>query len=220
MNETIIQILLLIHIIFGGLGLVVGSIVFFKKKGDKVHRILGLIFFWSMLLSGLSAISLALIKDKSFLFAVGAMTVYATLSGVRYLKMAKQQENIKPAIADWIISSSVLVCGGWFLYFGIQQFLKGASFGIVFIVFGTLTVLAFRQDLANYRGKSAFKNYALLMHIQRMGAAYIAAFTAFLVVNAHHIPLPLPGFVYWLLPAVLFSPILSRWTKKYRIKKA
>jgi hypothetical protein len=72
-----------------------------------------------------------------------------------------------------------------------------------------------RNDLKIYSGKIKFENYWLLIHIQRMIAGYIAALTAFLVVNNTY----LPSIVAWLLPTVIFTPLIFYWSKKNAVKK-
>jgi hypothetical protein len=49
-------------------------------------------------------------------------------------------------------------------------------------------------------------------HIAGMGTAYVAMLTAFYVDNGPHLPLwdHLPTFAFWLLPAAIGTPIISR----------
>jgi hypothetical protein len=216
--EQILSILLYIHALSGGLGLLSGTLVFILKKGNEKHVLIGRIFFWTMLLSGVSALILALLKERSFLLAVGVMTVYSIISGVRYLHIHKSSPVFKATILDWVNTAFIAISGCWFLYFGSKLLISGESFGIVFVVFTFLCLSSFREDYLNFNGKAKQKNFWLLMHISRMGGAYIASFTAFLVVNAHHIPLEIPGFIYWLLPAAIFTPLIVKWTRKNEIK--
>jgi hypothetical protein len=62
------------------------------------------------------------------------------------------------------------------------------------------------------------KNYWLLAHLQRMTGGYIAATTAFLVVNAQYSPVVLPSVVVWLLPTVILTPLTIAFSKKYKVK--
>jgi len=69
------------------------------------------------------------------------------------------------------------------------------------------------QDFRNYKSQNSIKNFWLLVHIQRMIGSYIAAATAFLVVNNTI----LPGIVAWLLPTVILVPLIFKWSNKYKI---
>jgi len=54
------------------------------------------------------------------------------------------------------------------------------------------------------------------IHIQRLLGAFIASFTAFLVVNLEYLPDFIPGWTYWLLPTLLITPLISYWVRKYK----
>ena len=92
----------------------------------------------------------------------------------------------RPTIVDWALSTGMLLSGLAFIVFGTSKFINGNSFGIVFIVFAILGLLSVKTDFYNYKGKPKEKNYWLIAHLQRMTAGYIAATTAFLVVNFHY----------------------------------
>lgn len=72
-----------------------------------------------------------------------------------------------------------------------------------------------RKDIKLYKGNNTVKNYWLLIHIQRMIGAYIAALTAFLVVNNTY----LPSLAAWLLPTVILTPLIFYWSKMYANKQ-
>lgn len=96
------------------------------------------------------------------------------------------------------------------------------------VVFGTATVLAamrWRQDYYLFIiGTVAFSAATIgyqhrrrhrpgdTGHIAGMGTAYVAMLTAFYVDNGPHLPLwdHLPTFAFWLLPAAVGAPIISR----------
>jgi hypothetical protein len=109
------------------------------------------------------------------------------------------------------------LAGVLFLALGINAMVQGNTFGIVYIVFGFISLLFVRTDLSNYRGKASTRNYWLLAHLQRMTGGYIAALTAFLVVNSSSLPSFIPGVVYWLLPTAILTPLIIRWSRKYAV---
>ena len=56
-------------------------------------------------------------------------------------------------------------------------------------------------------------------HLSRMLGAYIATWTAFVVVNFHHLGLPPSfGILAWLLPGFLGGFGIARWTRLYLAK--
>ncbi len=213
----IFKVFLFLHIIGGSVGLLTGMLNILRKKGDKGHKQVGRIFFLSMSTAGFSALVLSCIHPNYFLFMIGVFTLYLVGTGQRYLKR-KQQNNIYSNKMDWIISFLMLLSAILFLAMGILSLIKSNLFGLVFITFGILGLLFVKQDFINYSGKSAIKNYYIIGHLQRMAGGFIAALTAFLVVNAKFFPEQIPGFIYWLLPTFVLTPLIIKWSRKFEIK--
>ena len=113
-----------------------------------------------------------------------------------------------------MLTSAMILFALFFIVYGITLLINHINFGIVLLVFGLISIQMVRMDINVYRGNIKFKNYWLLMHIQRMTGGYIAAFTAFLVVNNTY----LPGIVAWLAPTVIFVPLIFYWSKKMQLK--
>lgn len=216
MNE-IFQAFLIMHIAGGSVGLLTGMINIIRKKGDKNHKLIGKLFFISMLTAGASSLVLSRLHPNYFLFMVGVFTLYMVISGQRYLKR-QQQGKPEFKIVDWTIAVLMFIAGLMFVGIGVWALLKSNLFGLVFITFGGLGLLFVRQDFKNYKNKSTIKNFWLIGHLQRMTGGFIAALTAFLVVNATYLPQQIPGFVYWLLPTVIFTPLIVKWSQKYEVK--
>lgn len=212
--DPLFNIFLVLHITSGTIGLLTGTYNLIRTKGDRMHKNIGKIFSLSMLMTGVSALVLAILNPNYFLFIIGIFTIYLTATGHRYIYLKMLSIHQRPKELDWLITISMLLAGIIFLVMGILQLISGTTFGIVFIVFGMIGLLFVKTDFANYRGKVKGKNYWLVAHLQRMTAAYIAAFTAFLVVNADNIPVPVPAIVFWLLPTVLLTPLIVMWTRR------
>ena len=218
--ELLFRILLVLHITGGSLGLLTGTVSLIRKKGDRPHRITGKVFAYSMLVAGISSLGLASIHPNYFLFIVGVFTIYLVATGYRYLNLKSIGNNQKPKVIDWAITVGMLVAGVAFIGFGIRLLLGGTNFGIVLITFGTLGLRLVRTDFSNYKGKAITKNYWMLAHLQRMTGAYIAAATAFFVVNAKYSPLELHTILIWLLPTIVLTPFIIAWSRKYKAKAA
>jgi uncharacterized membrane protein len=215
--ESITTPLLILHIIGGAIGLICGTINLIRRKGDKLHRLSGKIFVNAMLLAGFSAIVLSILNPNYFLTIVGVFTIYMVGTGYRYIRLRLEQVDNDPKALDWVLTYGMALAGLLFLVLGIKALIGGDTFGIVYIVFGSISLLFVRADLVNYRGKAREKNYWLLAHLQRMTGGYIAALTAFLVVNINSFPSAIPGIVYWLLPTAILTPLIIQWSRRYRL---
>lgn len=208
--EILFTILLVIHIIAGSLGLVVGTINIVRKKGDKLHKSIGIIFLYGMLINGFAGLLLSIIHTNYFLFIIAVFSIYLVGTGQRCLSFKQWNKNQKPKTIDWFLSLAMLIFALGFIGFGIYTITNGNDFGTVMIVFGVISLLMVLKDFKNYRGKSEIKNQWLLTHIQRMVAGYIAAITAFIVVNNTI----LPNVIAWLLPTIILTPLIYYWSRK------
>jgi uncharacterized membrane protein len=209
--EQLFKILLYLHIAGGATSLIVGSIVLSLKKGDARHKLLGNIFFYSMLLAALVALPMSYLHTNLFLFIIGIFTTYMLLTGVRYLA----KKSAPATLIDHLLTVLMLVFGLAFMYLGIVNIINGNSFGTVFLVFGLISLLFVYQDRKNFTGQARFKNYWLTTHLTRMIGAYIASATAFIVVNNTI----LPNIVAWLLPTVILTPLIVKWIRQYKVDK-
>jgi uncharacterized membrane protein len=216
--DILFKSFLTLHIIGGTAGLFTGTINLVRKKGDKNHKLIGKIFAYSMLTAGFSSFVLSILHPNYFLFMIGVFTIYLVGTGYRYINLKMLGGDQRPTTLDWIITIGMLLAGLLFMGLGIRHVLAQNNFGIVFIVFGAIGLRSVKTDFDNYKGKLKTKNYWLLAHLQRMTGGYIAATTAFLVVNANYSPIVLPSVIVWLLPTVILTPLIFVWIKKYEVK--
>lgn len=217
--DTSFTLFLILHIAGGSVGLLTGFFNILRKKGDRKHILIGKLFVYSMLTAGISALVLSVLHPNYFLFAVGIFTIYMVSTGNRYIYLKMLNDDQSPKPIDRIITLTMLLAGLFFTGLGISHLAKANFFGLVFIMFGFFGLLFVRQDFKNYRGKTDIKNYWLVAHLQRMTGGFIAALTAFLVVNAKYLPEQIPGFLYWLLPTIILTPMIIRWSRKFEVKK-
>ncbi len=216
--ESLFTLLLIVHIANGATGLIAGTINLIRRKGDLLHKRIGLVFTYAMILAGISAIVLSILHPNHFLTIVGVFTVYMVSTGYRYIRLRLTEVDNDPKAFDWFLTICMGLAGLWFIFMGVRALIASETFGIVLIVFGVISLLFVRTDLKNYRGKAGHRNYWLLAHLQRMTGGYIAALTAFLVVNADNFPSVIPGIVLWLLPTAVLTPLIIIWSRKYEAK--
>ena len=209
---SLFTLLLILHIAGGTVSLLLGLYIILAKKANRLHVLLGNVFFYAMLLSALVALPLSYLHPNYFLFIIGVFTSYMLLTGKRAIGKKTVADVHWP---DWLLSGIMLLFGLAFMAYGSYLLYRGNSFGIVLLVFGSISLFFVVQDTINFRGKSRFANNWLSTHIQRMTGSYIASVTAFLVVNNTL----LPGIVAWLAPTILLTPLIIIWTRKYKGRK-
>jgi uncharacterized membrane protein len=209
------KIILVLHIIAGSIGLILGTYVLIRKKGDKVHKQLGKIFSIAMVATGFSAFALSYINTNVFLFIVGVFTIYLTISGNRMLYLKNILKGQKPQIIDYSITVLMLIASITFLYLGILNVVKGNYFGLVLILFGAISLGLCYKDYLIYSNKNKDKLFWLKNHIGRMAGSYIAALTAFIVVNNTFVP----PVLAWSLPGIIGTIFITRTIKKFTPNK-
>ena len=204
-----------LHIVSGALSLLLGTYLLLRRKGDKLHRRLGLVFYYGMLVVAFSSLGLAIVNPNFFLAMIGVFTLYLNVTGKRYL-VASRNGNTGE-IFDWMISFLMMCFALILLFTGLRSLINSDSFGIVALVFGIMSLLMVAADYRIFRQKNIINPAAILMHLQRMCAAYIAALTAFIVVNFPYERIdPSMGFIPWLLPGVIVAPFIAKWSRRYK----
>lgn len=200
------KIILGLHILFGTIGLLIGTFILIRKKGDRLHKNLGKIFTISMTSTGICAFYLSYAHPNLFLFVVGVFTIYLSVSGYRMIRLKLVHQGQKPTITDTILSVFMLIASLIFVYIGFKYALAKEPFAVVFFLFATISIRLLRTEYKAYTGKVTDPLYGLKNHIGRMTGAYISAFTAFLVVNNTF----LPPILAWSLPGLIGGIFISR----------
>ena len=209
--------LLYAHVAGGALALLVGAAVLTRRKGDRLHKRLGWLFAGGMLLAGATSLAMAVLRPNAFLFIVGVFTLYMVGTGLRYNRLRGLLQRQRPRGIDYGLTGAMGLFAVAFLVYGVHLLTRGNTMGTVLLTFGAISALFVWQDARNYRGGARSPKYWLLMHVSRMTGAYIAAFTAFLAVNIGRFPDAIPGFVIWLAPTAILTPLIIRWSRRVRL---
>lgn len=193
------QTFLYLHIISGGAALLTGAVAAIARKGNKIHRKAGLTFVYGMIITAISATVLARMHPNSFLLSIAIFSLYLTFSGwIWTMRIPLKQKKAHARL----IGFGGLGSGFFLLSMAIAEL---PAIHYVLIVFGILQLLFSIPDLSSK--KDPKENVP--RHGARIGGAYIATVTAFLVVNVEF----LPFYLVWLLPSVIGSILLI-----YRIR--
>lgn len=209
------------HALAGLLTLLFGTLNLLNKKGGKFHKRIGIAYMLCMGWIFVSALLIiAFIHFNFFLMVIAVFSFYLCFSGYRVLKR-KKAGKVKPV--DWIAATLTLLFGIYLLGMAVYLLVKGNMLmGILSILFGFGTANTAWNDIKIFR-KTEFdeKQWWWYHHMQAMCASMIAAVTAFLVQNGGKF---FPNFeqqwIFWLLPTVIATPLLTIWIKSYRKKFA
>lgn len=213
--DKLLSATLIFHIAGGTLSLLSGLLAIVSPKGGRLHRAGGKIFFAAMTLVFVTALVMAILKALTFLLMVAFFSYHMLLRGYRALYLKRQHQGLKLALPDVLINGVGIIFNTGLLIWGISHLLAGGNYiHIVAVFFGLLGISMAGSDVKRFLVPPTDKKQWLYTHIGGMGGAYIAAVTAFMVVNVHF----LPGLVVWTAPAVIGLSLITMAIRQYRKK--
>lgn len=209
-SQKIIQILIYFHALFGAIALVSGFISLLSQKGKKTHKKLGKLFYYTMLLSAISALIISVLPQHQspFLFSIGIFSSYFVLTGYRALRFKKNDVNLKN---DKIISGIMMITG---LIMILYNPIVHQTINIVLTSFGLVGLIFSSRDLILFKNKTRLKSVWLKLHLGKMLGGYISATTAFVVVNEFF-----PSFYGWFIPGTIGAFYIVYWMRKVNKKQ-
>jgi uncharacterized membrane protein len=210
--DTIFTLLLGLHIALGGLALATGSLVLLLAKGDRRHKQLGKIFYYSLLIASLVACIIAVLPKHQniFLFCIGLLTLYLLIAGYRALGFRQKNPDLS---RDKLLALTLGLIGLVLISFPIILYQKTnyitAGFGVACLYFGL-------SDLRLYRRPKVLQAEWLQQHLGKMTGAYLASVTAFFVVNN----ILLVPMWNWFAPGIFGGVWIAFYNRKLRKDKA
>jgi uncharacterized membrane protein len=199
-----------IHAPMGGLSLLSGGVAMFVKKGGKIHKISGRIFYYAMLIVAFSAFIISVLPNhkNTFLFSIGLFSTYFLVSGLRSVYYKSNDFNIN---IDKMIAYTILLIG---VFMNLYPLILFRKINIILTVFGITAVYFGVRDLVLFNNIDKLKNSWLKLHLGKMTGGYIAAVSAFFVVNQL-----LPNLYNWFLPGIIGGTYIFYWIRNINRKK-
>jgi hypothetical protein len=197
------------HAALGGIALITGFISMVAKKGKTIHKKSGLLFFYSMMLSGIIALVVAVLPkhESPFLFAVGIFSLYFVLTGKRALHFKLEKPDLR--VDKWI--SKIMILTGVLMI--LLPIVLTKRIHIVLVVFAIIGIVFSVRDLKLFKNPEQLRKGWLKLHLGKMIGGYISATTAFVVVNEYF-----PSFYGWFIPGIIGGFIITYWMRKLKTK--
>lgn len=215
------SIILCLHIAAGFSALFSGCAAILAPKGKKVHVTSGRIYFWSMIIVALSAVILSVVRPQPFLLLVSLFSLFLTWSGFKAIRWKNKPLTglaytfNKTLIPLFLLAGGMMVMLAFSGWIGLPVSENLEQLNILLFIFGALfTGLSVGEWKQMNQPRLKGRYWWIYRHISGMMGAYIATFTAFLVVNNTF----LPELAAWLGPTFIGSPMISWWIRKYRRK--
>ena len=220
--------LLPIHIAAGGLAIVLGAVALSVRKGGTIHRRSGLLFVYAMVVMGVSAASLSILKgraDGNVLASV--MTVYfvgTALTTVRPVSSWTRRINAV-ALTVAVVVAAGCILGGVRMIGATGRDANGIPFqtaGTVSLITGVLLLMAAAGDVRILRFGMPRGGPRLARHLWRMCFALFIAAGSFFSLRervATLLPEPLTTGPMRALPIVLLFATMFYWLWRVRSRR-
>ncbi len=209
-----LRLVTLLHVVAGTFVLAVAPAAMLARKGGRWHRRWGLAFAAAMLFVLATAAFMWQSHGHLFLLFLDAVSAYLVFTG--YRTIARRRRRIRDLRADRIDAlgaSLVILCALALVGLGLgARTPLMQSLAVVLLALGAIAASFALLDLiALVRGRQT-RLGSLLVHLSAMIGAYVSAVTAFVVINAHGIPMGLR----WLVPSLGGSALIAAFSIAYR----
>jgi hypothetical protein len=212
---TLAQISIIVHVTAGMLTLIAGPIaIFANRRHIRLHKIVGKIFFYAMLVVCFSAVSVFLRRPNEvflqFLLGIAILVFAGVLRAVRAFVIMKTG---KIGNIDVFYSILLGLNALWMLGMSTWHFIQGTmiAFPILFLVFGLGAAGDVSKNIKMFSKPENFDKIAWLkLHVSSMLSAFTASTTAFTVNSADF----LPWYLQWFGPTLLLLPLQIYWGKQ------
>jgi len=209
----LVPFLLAIHVAVGALALVVAPVAMITAKGGRTHRRWGSVYYRAMGVVALTAVVVALWRPNPFLALVAVFSYYFAFTGRRVLLHKRPDRDERATALDWGAAVLAAVTGAALIVLGIvRPAAVWVQLGVVAVAFGVLGLAFAGLQLSRFARPPADPRRWWYAHMTGMLASYLAALTAFSVVNFTF----LPPTTRWLWPTLLGSPLIALWVTYYR----
>jgi len=210
------SVLLPIHVVAGGLALVLGALALLVKKGGTVHRRSGLLFVYAMLVMGISATILGNIGGlMAVYFVVTALTTVRPVSPwTRRINVAALALAVGLALLD--------IVGGVKAFNSPRGILNGVPFQMLFFI-AIVMILAAIGDVRIMQFGVPRGGPRLARHLWRMCFALFIAAGSFFSIRervAKILPEPFTTGPMRTLPILLIFGAMFYWLWRVRGRRA
>jgi uncharacterized membrane protein len=212
-------ILLPIHITAGLIAIVAGFVALYAAKGAKLHRKIGMVFVYAMLVMAAAATVLAIMKHQRGNVVGGALTIYMVTTALLTVRSRDSEFHWVDA-AGFVVGLSVGILS---IKLGVDTLNTptGKIDGVPAapgLVLGSIALLAAMGDARMMLGRDMAGAIRLTRHLWRMCLGMFIATGSFFLGQAKVFPKPLRIVPLLALPvlAVIISMAYWAWRVRFR----
>jgi hypothetical protein len=195
----------IVHFSAGTVGLVSGVIALFARKGARLHRVAGSLFFAAILITAGTGAYMGFASGQTNNAIAGVITLYLIITGWMTVRRAEGTTG-QFEFAAFLFAATAAAGAYYFAYDGIQ---KGTAMlgGIPSLIFASIIALAAALDLSVILRGGIAGRQRIARHLWRMHLGFAAAVGSFF-----------PGQLHRLMPELLqVKPFIVLFTPPFAV---
>lgn len=215
------RVMLVIHIIAGGLGILSGFVALYAAKGATVHRRSGRVFFYAMLTTAIVGGVIAAVRDvaPAINIPAGLLTAYLVITALM---------TVRPptSLSRWLHPGLMVVAlaiGLTSLSFGFEAVANGGTRNgmpaFPFFMFGVVGLLGGIGDVRLMRSGALRGVRRLARHLWRMSFALFIAALSFFIGQAQVFPKSVRIMPLLALPVLAVLVTMVYWLWRVRVRR-
>jgi uncharacterized membrane protein len=216
------NVVLLVHVLAGSLGLLSGYIALYATKGAALHRRTGMVFVCVMLTMTLTGIVVAAVRGAAPALNIpaGLTTAYLVVTGLATVR-PPARGALALAVGAMLVALGVGVVS---LGFGFEAIANGGTRNgmpaFPFFLFGVVGLMGSAGDVRMIRSGGLQGTARLARHLWRMCFALFIAALSFFIGQADEIPTAfrIPGLLA--LPVLAVLVTMLYWVWRVRIRRS
>lgn len=210
-----------IHVLAGGLSLVVGYIALYSVKGGQLHRRAGRVFVYAMLTMCIAGATIAATRSvaPALNIPVALLTAYLVITALATVRPAPTSRW--PHLVGMLVAMAL---GLTFLTFGLEAIASGGTRkgmpAFPFVMFAVVGILASAGDLRMIRWGPPRGAARIARHLWRMSFALFIAALSFFIGQAKVFPEPIRIRPLLALPVLAVLITMLYWLWRVRIRRS
>ncbi|HEX6314349.1 MAG TPA: hypothetical protein VFZ73_05795 [Gemmatimonadaceae bacterium] len=210
----------IIHIVAGGAGLATGYVALFAAKGGRLHRRVGMLFVYVMLLMCTTGLVVTVGRGVAVSTNVSAalLTAYLVITSLTTVRPVAGARRLH--LGGMVIASGIVVANTVFIIRTFQGDPPDGMPAFPFILFGTIALLAVVGDVRVLRQGAPRGVVRVARHLWRMSFALFIAALSFFIGQSDEFPAALRIMPLLALPVLAVLGTMIYWMWRVRIRRS
>lgn len=204
--------LLPIHIIAGVIGLVSGAVALSARKGAKLHRKGGMIFFYAMMIVAITGTVMGSLISEMAAVLPGVLTFYLVLTS--FLTVRRRSQKFRWIdLGAMLMGLTVGIASVWFGLEALGGVPSGTEGGlaVTYFMFGVVALLAALGDIRMMLARGIQGTQRIARHLWRMCFALFLASISLFIGQSQVFPEQLRNSGLLPIPVLLVLFLMFYW---------